>query len=94
MTDKDYLRIKMKATLEGKKIARSTEDIAYERLENFKERGLNLKGKAKIHNDILIEVLEEELNKKVEAYQNMSYGGNIEGGVGYGGGGGSGTDAG
>ena len=94
MTEKDYLRIKMKATLEGKKIARTTENIAYERLENFKERGLKLEGKTKIYNNILIEVLEEELNKKSEVYENMSYGGNIEGGIGYGGGGGSGTDSG
>lgn len=93
-TDKEYLRLKLKATIEAKKIARLNEDVANEQLENLKKKGKKLTGKAKENNDILISVLEEELERKIEAYNNMSYGGNIEGGLGYGCGGGSGTDAG
>lgn len=93
-TDKEYLRLKLKATIEAKKIARLNEDVANEQLENLKKKGKKLTGKAKESNDILVSVLEEELERKIEAYNNMSYGGNIEGGLGYGYGGGSGTDAG
>lgn len=94
MENREQLRIKLKATLEAKKIARLSEDVAYERLDDLKRKGKKMTGKAKESNDIMISVLKEELDKKLEAYNNMSYGGNIEGGIGYGSGGGSGTDAG
>lgn len=91
---KVYLKAKLRASLEAKKIARMNEDVANEKLEELKKKGKKLHGKAKETNKILVNVLEEELNKKIEAYNNMSYGSNIEGGVGYGSGGGSGNDAG
>ena len=93
-TDREYLRLKLKATIEAKKISRLNEDVANEQLENLKKKGKKLTGKAKESNDILVSVLEEELERKIDAYNNMSYGGNIEGGLGYGSCGGSGTDAG
>ena len=43
---------------------------------------------------IIYSVLREEMEKKVEVYNNMQFGGVIDGGCGYGGGGGSGNDAG
>ena len=94
MENREQLRIKLKATLEAKKISRLSEDVAYERLDELKRKGKRMTGKAKESNDIMVSVLKEELDKKLEAYNNMSYGGNIAGGIGYGSGGGSGTDAG
>jgi hypothetical protein len=94
MENREQLRIKLKATLEAKKIARLSEDVAYECLDELKRKGKKMSGTAKESNDIMVSVLKEELDKKLEAYNNMSYGGNIEGGIGYGSGGGSGTEAG
>ena len=93
-TDKQYLKLKLKATIEAKKISRLNEDVANEKLKELKKNGKKLTGKAKESNDILVSVLHEELERKIDAYNNMSYGGNIEGGLGYGSCGGSGTDAG
>lgn len=90
------LKQKLRATLEAKRIARTGLDSAYERLEEFNtQRERLIKEKKNVtHLDILIGVLREELDKIEEASANMQHGCNIDGGVGFGSGGGSGTDAG
>ena len=91
---KTYLKAKLKASLEAKKIARLNEEVAAVKLKELKKKGKKLSGIAKESNKILVSTLKEEINKKIEAHDNMSYGDTVEGGVGYGGCGGSGTDAG
>lgn len=91
---KTYLKAKLKASLEAKKIARLNEEVAAEKLKELKRKGKKLNGIAKESNKILVSTLEEEINKKIEARDNMSYGDTVEGGVGYGSCGGNGTDAG
>ncbi|OUW95970.1 MAG: hypothetical protein CBD97_02140 [Pelagibacteraceae bacterium TMED237] len=91
---KEDVRIKFRATLEGKKLSRLSEDVAYEKLKELeKEIKILSAGKQKDRKTIIYSVLREELEKKIEVYNNMQFGGVIEGGS-YGGGGGSGNDAG
>lgn len=91
----ENLRLKLKATIEAKRIARMDQDKAYEKLKEFREQLKNMHdGPSKAKMEIMVSVLHAELEKNDETYANAEYGGCIEGGCGFGSGGGSGTDAG
>ena len=88
-------REKLKATLEGKKLSRMNEESAFKKLKELEGKLKNMQeGPKKERLQVVFSVLNEEMTKKVETFNNMQFGGNIEGGCGYGGGGGSGNDAG
>ena len=91
----ENLRLKLKATIEAKRISRMGQDTAHEKLEEFKKVLKKMEnGPSKEKMEIMISVLHAELEKNEETYANAEYGGTIEGGCGFGSGGGSGTDAG
>jgi hypothetical protein len=90
----ENLRLKLKATLEAKKIARLDQEVAYDKLKEMKKKLPSLTGDAKAKTEIMISVLFAELEKNADTYANASYGDSIEGGCGFGSGGGAGTDAG
>lgn len=88
-------RIKLKAKLEAKRIARMGLDKAYDNLDEFKKlrKRLTKENKDVSGLDIKIDTLEEELLRLEEVADNMECGGDLQGGTGFGSGGGSGTDA-
>jgi len=90
------LKDKLRATLEAKRIARSGIEEAEKKYNELVKQRKKLKSKKedvrKI--DVIIEVLGEELDKLVESSNNAQHGFPIEGGNGFGSGGGAGTDAG
>ncbi len=91
----ENLRLKLKATIEAKQIARMDQDKAHEKLKDLKKQLKTMKeGVLKEKTEILVSVLHAELEKNDEVYANAEYGGSIEGGCGFGSSGGSGTDAG
>ena len=90
----ENLRLKLKATIEAKKIARLDQEVAYDKLKEMKRKVVNLTGDAKAKTEIMISVLFSELEKNADTYANACYGDSIEGGCGFGSGGGAGTDAG
>ena len=90
----DNPRLKLRATMEAKKIARMSEDVAHEKLKRMQKNVKLMKGEKKEKTSIMISVLHEELERKIDVYNNMQFGGCIDGGCGFGGGGGSGNDAG
>ena len=92
----DCLRDKLRATIEAKRISRIGIEEAENKLnELIKQRKKLHAKKANVSKlDIMIEVLEEEINKITEASSNTQHGCPIDGGVGFGSGGGAGTDSG
>tara|TARA_B100001996_G_scaffold75660_1_gene55864 strand:- start:109 stop:438 length:330 start_codon:yes stop_codon:yes gene_type:complete len=90
----ENLRLKLKATIEAKKLARLDQDVAYDKLKEMKQKVKTLTGDAKAKTEIMISVLFSELEKNADTYANACYGDAIEGGCGFGSGGGAGTDAG
>ena len=70
-------------------------DKAYENLDELKKvrKRLKIENKDVSGLDIKIDTLEEELLRLEEAGDNMQCGGDIQGGIGFGSGGGCGTDA-
>ena len=90
------LKEKLRATLEAKRIARSGLEEAEKKYDDLVKQRKKLKANkedvSKI--DVKIEILGEEIDKIIEASNNAQYGCPIEGGVGFGSGGGAGTDAG
>lgn len=93
--NKENVRMKLKATMEGKRLSRLSEDVAFEKLKEMERKLKNMpNGEKRDRQQIIYSVLREEMEKKVEVYNNMQFGGVIDGGCGYGGGGGSGNDAG
>ena len=89
-------RLKLRATLEAKRIARSGLDNAYDKLDEWKKLRKRLrKQKKDLSNlNIKIDVMVEEIAKIEFNSANMQYGDVVDGGNGFGCGGGSGTDAG
>ena len=92
---KEDVRMKLKATMEGKRLARLSEEVAFEKLKELEKKLKTMpNGENKDRQQIIYSVLREEMERKVEVDNNMQFGGVIDGGCGYGGGGGSGNDAG
>lgn len=88
-------RTKLKAKLEAKRIARMGLDKAYDNFDELKKTRKRLKKENKDVSvlEIKIDTLKEELTRLEEAADNMQCGGDIQGGIGFGSGGGCGTDA-
>ena len=90
------LKVKLRATIEAKRIARTGLEEAEKKFDELVKLRKKLKSKkgdiSKI--DIMIEVLGDEIDKIAEASANAQHGCPIEGGVGFGSGGGAGTDSG
>ena len=90
------LKLKLGAIIEAKIIASSGLEEAEKKLVLLiKERKKMLQNKKNVTKiTLIIQFLEEELEKITEAASNAQHGCHIDGGVGFGSGGGSGTDAG
>jgi hypothetical protein len=76
--DKPNLRVKLRATIEAKRISRSGLDNAEERLKELRKQRKHIKKDTKEnveYIDFLIEVLDGELNKIEEASANMQFSG-------------------
>lgn len=89
-------KTKLRAKLEAKRIARSGLDNAYERLDEWNKLRKRLRKEKKDVSglDIKIDTLEDLLDRIEENAATMQYGCPVNGGVGFGSGGGSGNDAG
>jgi len=87
-------RLKLLATIDAKRLSRLGIDAAYDQLDKLEKMLPKLYGDKKIRVQYTIEILKNELEKTEDNAINMVHGGNIEGGQGYDGGGGSGCDAG
>ena len=88
------IRLKLSATIEAKRIARLNIDVAYAKLESLEKRVSGMKkGDGKTKTQFIIDILKDELEKLEDNSINMIHGGQAEGGS-WGGGGGSGCDAG
>lgn len=83
------IRLKLRATLQAKKISRLNIETAYEKLEEYEQqlRYLVKHKKSDKYLEILIEILKQELERLEDNAANMCYGGLIEGGNGFGSGG-------
>ena len=90
------LKVKLRATIEAKRIARTGIEEAEKKLNKLIQLRKELKSKKKDTSriDVTIEVLGDELDKIEEAKANSQHGCPIDGGVGFGSGGGAGTDSG
>jgi hypothetical protein len=92
----DDLKVKLRATIEAKRIAR----IGLEESEKKFKELVKLRKKLKLEKkdltgiNVMIEVLGEEIDKILDASENAQHGCPIEGGLGFGSGGGAGTDSG
>ena len=92
----DDLKVKLRATIEAKRIARTGLEEAEKKFKDL----INLRKKLKSEKkdltriNIMLEVLGEEIDKITEASENAQHGCPIEGGLGFGSGGGAGTDSG
>lgn len=94
-TGKNDIKMRFKATLEANRISRLGMDNAYTKLNEFKKQLEKEKNSGrKEWLKIVIQVLEEKMEQKEEVLANTQYGCPVDGGVGFGWGGGSGTDAG
>ena len=92
MSTKEDLKHKLRATIEAKKIARLSLELAWERLDELKEKRKRARGAEKKRLNVLIDILEKELEKIEENNSNMQYGEPIDGGIGFGSCGGAGHD--
>jgi hypothetical protein len=90
------LKVKLRATIEAKRIARTGIEEAEKKLDELVKLRKKLKADKKdtTRLDVMIEVLGDELDKIEEANANSQHGCPIDGGVGFGSGGGAGTDSG
>ena len=92
----DDLKVKLRATIEAKRIARTGLEEAEKKFKDL----INLRKKLKSEKkdltiiNVILEVLGEEIDKITEASENAQHGCPIEGGLGFGSGGGAGTDSG
>lgn len=79
-------RAKLRATLEVKRIARSGLNNAYEKVDEWKDLRKRLRKEKKdlTNLEFKIDLLEEEIEKIEENSVNMSFGGVVEGGHGFG----------
>ena len=92
----DHLKVKLRATLEAKRIARIGLEEAEKKIKDLIKLRKKLKSEKKDLTviNVMIEVLGEEIDKIIEASENAQHGCPIEGGIGFGSGGGAGTDSG
>ena len=90
------LKMKLGAIIEAKRIARSGLEEAEKKLVLLiKERKMLREKKKDVSRiNLIIEILEEELEKITEASSNAQHNFPVDGGIGFGSGGGSGTDSG
>ena len=88
--------MKLGAIIEAKRIARSGLEEAEKKLVLLiKERKMLREKKKDVSRiNLIIEILEEELEKITEAASNAQHNCPVDGGIGFGSGGGSGTDSG
>jgi hypothetical protein len=87
---------KLRAKLEVQKIARSGLTNSYEQLDKWimLHKDLKKKNKEVTNLEFKIAFLQDQIDLIEDNATNMQYGGPIDGGIGYGGCGGSGCDAG
>jgi hypothetical protein len=92
----DNLKVKLRATIEAKRIARIGLEEAEKKLKDLIKLRKKLKSEKKDLTviNVMIEVLGDEIDKIIEASENAQHGCPIEGGIGFGSGGGAGTDSG
>jgi len=92
----DDLKVKLRATIEAKRIARTGLEEAEKKFKEFIKlrKKLKLEKKDITRIDVMLEVLGDEIDKITEASENAQHGCPIEGGLGFGSGGGAGTDSG
>lgn len=92
----DNLKVKLRATIEAKRIARIGLEEAEKKIKDLIKLRKKLKSEKKDLTviNIMIEVLGDEIDKIIEASENAQHGCPIEGGIGFGSGGGAGTDSG
>jgi hypothetical protein len=90
------LKVKLRATIEAKRIARIGLEEAEKKLKDLIKLRKKLKSEKKDLTviNVMIEVLGDEIDKIIEASENAQHGCPIEGGIGFGSGGGAGTDSG
>jgi t-SNARE complex subunit (syntaxin) len=90
------LKVKLRATIEAKRIARTGLEEAEKKFDELVKLRKKLKAKKQDFSrlDVMIEVLGDEIDKISEAAANAQHGCPIDGGVGFGSGGGAGTDSG
>ena len=95
------LRVKLRATLEAQRLVRLSLDDAHKKLHQLQQQTSKKQGRkaknfkeASLYTVCLAEQLQIKLEEKEEALSNMECGVPIDGGVGFGFGGGSGNDAG
>jgi len=90
------LKVRLRATIEAKRIARIGLEEADKKFKELVKLRKKLKSEKKDLTgiNIMLEVLGEEIDKITEASENAQHGCPIEGGLGFGSGGGAGTDSG
>jgi len=90
------LKVKLRATIEAKRIARIGLEEAEKKFKELIKLRKELKSSKKDLTgiNIMLEVLGDEIDKIIEASEKAQHGCPIEGGLGFGSGGGAGTDSG
>lgn len=90
------LKVKLRATIEAKRISRIGLEEAEEKFKELIKLRKKLKSEKKDLTgiNVMIEVLGDEIDKIIEASEKAENGCPIEGGLGFGSGGGAGTDSG
>ena len=90
------LKVKLRATIEAKRIARTGLEEAEKKFNELVKlrKKLKLAKKDLTGINVMLEVLGDEIDKITEASENAQHGCPIEGGLGFGSGGGAGTDSG
>jgi|DEB0MinimDraft_12_1074336.scaffolds.fasta_scaffold88724_2 hypothetical protein len=83
LTDKEALRVKLKATIEANRIARLKRDDQDDTIDDYKMKKRKAKGLQRERLKIMIQVIEDKQKQADEAWENMTYaeyGGGFEGG--------------
>lgn len=95
-TSSDDLKVKLRATIEAKRISRIGLEEADKKFKELIKLRKKLKSEKKDLTgiDVMLEVLGDEIDKITEASEKAQHGCPIEGGLGFGSGGGAGTDSG
>jgi hypothetical protein len=90
------LKVKLRATIEAKRIARIGLEEAERKFKELIKLRKELKSSKKDLTgiNVMLEVLGDEIDKIIEASEKAQHGCPIEGGLGFGSGGGAGTDSG
>ena len=75
VSEKDMLRMKLRATIEANRVARLKRDDQDEVLSDYKRRHREAKGRERVRLRVMIEIIKKKQEEADRAWENMMYDG-------------------